>query len=324
VAIRYHNTSAFTLNLPLVRAFVASKCQSRRSLDFFFQTEHNLVLPGGRDLTPADQIGVVPSIFGDDELYRVRIFRRRMYYSSDVIVEYNRPNIKNIELSGALPPEIRKKIVYAPSIPFAYDNGTSRALPLITNVISESEPRRAAMLDRLRDTFAEFRNVQGIYDPRGLRDLYSSTKVLVNFHQTLHHHSIEEFRVLPALSRGCLVISEDVPLCEEIPYHEYVLWCRYDEIPAYADEVLRNYDRYFAMIHGEGSTLRAALDEMKREFGRSLAAVLADDELFGAAAVAKRRVLRGIDTFRSTKSFALIPAVRRRARKAMTWRASPT
>ena len=42
-----------------------------------------------------------------------------------------------------------------------------------------------------------------------LRALLDSTQILINVHTTAHHHTLEEYRVLPALLRGCVVVSED-------------------------------------------------------------------------------------------------------------------
>ena len=271
------------MNFPVVKAYFDMHVIRSKDLGIFFQDEHNLVLPGGRSLSVDDPLGTVASIFNPAEKYHVRIVNKSLYFSSDVVIEYNRPNIENIKSSGVLPAEISRKIVYAPAIPFDYFNQRARDLPLISNFINEAEIRRASLMEKLLKVCPDYRNIQGIYNPPGVRDLYSSAKVIINPHQTWHHHSIEEFRVLPALSRGCIVISEDVPLRRHIPYHDYIVWCNYEEIPDVTADVLNHYDHYFEKIHGDSSGLASLLAAMKNEFEESLTSLLADRSKVGLA-----------------------------------------
>jgi hypothetical protein len=280
------------MNAPLVKAYFEKSLQQPSDLCVFFQDEHNLVLPGGRSLNASDPIGTIESIFNPAEKYHVRVVNKSLYYSSDVVIEYNQPNIENIKSSGIFPAEITNKIVYAPSIPFDYCNQRTRDLPVLTNFINEAESRRALLIDRLRKVCSGYQNVQGVYDLDGIRNLYLSAKVIVNPHQTLHHHSIEEFRVLPALSCGCIVVSEDVPLRTHIPYHDYIIWCSYEDIADVTIDVINRYDDYFERIHGESSGLASLLTSMKTEFEESMTSLLADTEYFSLAARLKRNALR--------------------------------
>ena len=78
---------------------------------------------------------------------------------------------------------------------------------------------------------------------------------MVNVHQTNTHHSLEENRLLPALLRGVIIVSEEVPLVHTIPYHEYLIFCPYDDIAEVAEHVHRNYEFFFERIHGPRSRL---------------------------------------------------------------------
>jgi hypothetical protein len=262
------------MNLPLVMSHLLARDAMYLDRTLYMQKEHNLVLPDGRNVPRQTPKGVVSSMFDPQENYLVRVVGRGEYETSDIIVEYNTPNIINLKSSGLFSEHVIGKIVYGPSIPFDYSNSRDRGIDVLTNFINTAEPRRAALMEKLVARFAGYRNVQGIYDLPGLELLYSNVKILVNPHQTWHHHSIEEFRVLPALSRGCIVISEDVPLREHIPYHNYVLWCPYEEIPGTIDNVLGNYDRFFERIHGHGG-LPALLESMKSQFQASMDSALA-------------------------------------------------
>jgi hypothetical protein len=271
--MRFANAHALLMNLPLVVDHVQRSGMMARAGLIYMQDEHNLVLREGRNVAGDAPTGVVRSIFDPEETYVVRVVGAEHYAAADVIVEYNMPNVENVRMSGCFPEAIVSKIVYAPSIPFAYSNERERGVDVLTNFVDESQPRRSAMMGLLKDRIPGYRNVRGVFKLPALRSLYSSAKILVNAHQTWHHHSIEEFRVLPALSRGCVVISEDVPLRERIPYHEAVIWCRYEEIPEVTAEVLSDYDAVFERIHGR-SGLREVLRSMRQTFRNEMDAVM--------------------------------------------------
>jgi len=268
------NDHHFVMNRPLVQAYLESRGAMDLDASIYFQDEHTLVLPGGRGMTDDARPGVVPSMFDPRERYLVRVTRAAVCRSSDVVVEYNVPNIVHLTSSGFFEADVLRKIVYAPSLPFAYACPRARPIDVLTNFVREHEPRRADIAQKLRARFPGYQNVQGVYALDGIRDLYAGARIVVNSHQTWHHHSIEEFRVLPALSQGCIVVSEDVPLREHIPYHPFVIWCRYEEIPDRVEDVLRHYDRYVDEVHGDGR-LASLLSAMRAEFESAMDRVLA-------------------------------------------------
>ncbi len=50
--------------------------------------------------------------------------------------------------------------------------------------------------------------------------LYGSKAILINVHQTSHHHTLEELRLLPALLRSMAIVSEETPLFKHVPYSD--------------------------------------------------------------------------------------------------------
>jgi hypothetical protein len=317
--VKYNNVTMFTMNISVVHDYFLTHPPKYPGLTVFLQHEHNLYLsgPGVWGLRKDDPVGAVESILDPAEKYRVKIFNKPRYYFSDVVIEYCKPNIENIVRSAALPPEVIKKIIYAPSLPFAYSNAGDRPLPLMTNFNDNSwDTRRSRLSAQLLERCPEYRNVQGVYDPYELQDLYSSAKVVVNAHQEWFRHSIEEFRVLPALSRGCVVISEDVPLRDCIPYHEYIIWAAFEDLADVTSEVMQHYDEYFEKIHGKHSRLPILLQEMKNEFADSLTRLLDDQEYFSLAARTKRRLVGVASKVRSTISY--------RTRRYFRWGQEPT
>lgn len=274
--MQYVNAHNLMTNLPVVQSYFAKRGEPRSNMRIFLQDEHNLVLPGGRGVPPSCPQGVVPSMFGGEKEYFVRVGQERKFRRADVVLEYNVPNIVNIKSSGRFSDAICDRIVYCPSIPFDYSNDGGRSIDVLTNIINTEEPRRATLIEKLK-AFQGYRNVQGIYDLPSLRSLYQSAKIVVNSHQTWHHHSIEEFRILPALSQGCLIVSEDVPLRTHIPYYEYVIWCGYEDIPEVVADTLQNYDHIFDRMHGPDSGFQPLLQTMLTEFEQSMDRVIAVD-----------------------------------------------
>jgi hypothetical protein len=126
------------------------------------------------------------------------------------------------------------------------------------------EPRRAALLTRARRRGLDLRHVDGIFDTASLERLYRSSRALLNVHQTADHHTAEELRILPALRSGMIVISEDVPLREELPYHAFVIWAAYEDLLDAAAAVLANYEAEHARLFDDGR-LAQVLARMERD-----------------------------------------------------------
>ena len=210
------------------------------------QVEHTLVKQGGR--------GVNNILFGttmteEGDPYLVRLDNFDYFNNLDFVIEYSKPNINHIRTSGLFDDYLNKLVYVAPLI---YDlnfsrSGRSDTITLFTD--NPSERRRF-----------EYKNISNCYG-NSLVKQYDKTKILVNVHQTDHHHTFEELRVLPALLRGVLIVSEDVPRKQDIPYREYIIWSSYDKIIDKVAEVQSNYDYYHEKIFN--SLLKRLLKKMK-------------------------------------------------------------
>ena len=107
-------------------------------------------------------------------------------------------------------------------------------------------------------------NINNCFGDEALMDLYRKTKIIINIHQTDHHDTFEELRVLPALLCGIIVICENSPLKEFVPYNKFVIWADYDNIVNTVDEVSKNYDYYHKTIF-ENDTILSTLEEIKND-----------------------------------------------------------
>ncbi len=240
--------------------YKAKFLNKHRTYKIDIQYEHTLVKGGGRD----SKKSITGKIEADDgSLYLVRITNYKYYFLLDFIIDYSLPNIINIQQSGQFKSYVQKCFYVAPLLyPFKRDSlNRSRKNHIITTFTKEKEPRRKLLIDSLREAKLEHANVTNCFSHQEIFNLYSDAKILINIHQTQHHHTFEELRVLPALLCGCIVISEDVPLKEYIAYSKFIIWCNYDSIISKAKEVSENYERYFNSIFIE-SDLSQVINEM--------------------------------------------------------------
>ena len=164
---------------------------------------------------------------------------------NDIIFDYSKPNIKNIEISG-LYPELLPKFQYiSPSIYKSVTTSTDQKTNIITLFLSET-PRRQTIITEL-SKLDNYINRNDCYD-KDLFDLLLQSKILINIHRSDDENTFEELRVLPALMNRVLVISEISPLTELIPYNPLIIWATYENIVEKTKEVLEHYDEYVNKI----------------------------------------------------------------------------
>jgi hypothetical protein len=112
-------------------------------------------------------------------------------------------------------------------------------------------------------------NINHSYSLESDLNLYKNTKILINVHATDYDLTFEELRCLPALLCGVLVISEDSPLKEFIPYKDFIIWAPIDGIIEKTKQVLNNYETYYNAIF-INSNIDAVFKEMKTRSTHSL------------------------------------------------------
>ncbi len=206
--------------------------------------EHTLVKKGGRDIAFGTPFG---EINDNNDKYLVRICNFNQISVSDIIIDYTNPNIYNVKSLPLYKSFSEKHIYISPSIYDTYFIKENRNITTLTTFINTSEPRRNALLQQINNYIAHT-NVHDCFEKNKLQDILKNTKILINIHQTPHHNSFEELRVLPALECGVIVISENSPLSETVPYHNSIIWTNYDNIVDTLKEVIQNYDYYYDKI----------------------------------------------------------------------------
>ena len=213
------------------------------TLKIDIQCEHTLVKKGGRGTESAIE-GKVPY---NNDIYLVRIDKLDYLTSLDIIIEYSLPNIENIKLSGFYDNYL-KKVIYISPLIYEINNLTiENRTKIITMFINQNESRRHQLIKKLLP-ITNYENINNCFSKEDLKKVYKETRILLNIRQTEHHDTFEELRVLPALLKGVIIISEDVPLRDKIPYNEFIIWCNYDEVLNTIKKVEDNYEYYWNSI----------------------------------------------------------------------------
>uniref|UniRef100_A0A6C0LSB5 Glycosyltransferase n=1 Tax=viral metagenome TaxID=1070528 RepID=A0A6C0LSB5_9ZZZZ len=224
---------------------------NEKGIRILYNYEHTLVRKDGRDTAGAFD-GAVPVLQKPDEIYLIRIVGLDQLKTANLIIEYSNPNIENIRSSfDATLIELAKKLIYiAPCLYMPSLTKGIRNNQVMTTFINDQEPRRKKLLYSLMMSKVSCTNVNNCFTKKKVQDLYLKTKILINIHQTEHHHTFEELRVLPALLNGTIVISELSPLSDLVPYAKCVVWVPYEKIVSTVKDVLARYDEVHKQIFG--------------------------------------------------------------------------
>lgn len=239
----------------------------------FINYEHNLVDPCVSWYPRI--IGKIPIINNQDENYLVRVEQLSQLVNADYYIEYSLPNIHNLNSCQELQ-QYMNKIIYIPPILCSYAPHSSERcnFDVITSFLiinPDGRPRRQILHDRLSSEFNDkYFNIPKVFGEDLYQNYYKKSKILVNVHQTDFHHTFEELRVLPALLNGMIIISEDSPLKETVPYYEFIIWVKYEDILTKTTEVLKNYEFYYEKIHGQSSNLKNIIKSMENQLTQDL------------------------------------------------------
>ena len=220
-------------------------------LRFDAQYEHTLVKPEGRSVNEKIY-GDTDFMYGEEGKYLVRIPDYDYYSNLDGTIEYSLPNMHNIATSEQTKDYLDTATYVAPIIYSDFD--FKPGIRIYTFALYSKNPseNRSRFMQETPDCNIEY--VHGAFSRESLARVYGLSKIMVNVHQTPHHHTFEELRCLPALSRGVIVVSEDVPLREKIPYHEHIVWAKRDELADKLRDVQNNYEDYHKQIFTDDLT----------------------------------------------------------------------
>jgi hypothetical protein len=192
-----------------------------KDINLDFQYEHTIVNDG--------KVG-----------YYCDVYRFTNLIQLQSVFEYSSTNLHNIKTS-----EYFKKnsdvFRYFPPLIYDISNSDNRFKNCLT--IHTSSLRRNNIHQQIEMDY--YHNVCGsrdVYCKNNMKSVMDKYKILINIHQTDKYCTLEELRVLPSLMTGILVISEESPYKEYIPYSKHIIWSPYDKIADTINNVLENYD----------------------------------------------------------------------------------
>lgn len=264
-----YTTNYYTYIISIINQIMDStKTKTKISLDFnnfhinniniHINLEHTLVKQGGRDV---DSNAELSEIKYNGIPYTIRITNKDSWKKSNIVIDYSMPNIINVSYSKHA--NIINKQVYIPPILYEFNPYSSkRYTNVLTTFINIYEPRRFMLIKSLRQHNVPHININNCFTLEDNLNLLKNTKIILNIHQTDHHDTFEELRCLPALLCGTIVISEDSPLKEHIPYKDYIIWTSYNDINTTIFEVLKNYEEYYNKLF-VNSNFKNLIDSMR-------------------------------------------------------------
>lgn len=214
-----------------------------------FQIEHTLVKPGGGDSAGAPVSAT--SLPHGDGCYLARLLHRPALAAADLVLDYSHANLVHLRAAGGFDDVLAHAAVVAPLLHETYFGRDRRDIACLTLFSDAGEGRRGRFLAAARTRGLPVRNLRRCFDSEALQARYRRTRVLVNVRRSDHHDTIEELRILPALQSGVIVVSEDGPLRDALPYARFIVWAPYDTLIEQVADVLRNYDAWQARLFGD-------------------------------------------------------------------------
>jgi len=248
----------YTSRCDLPPPFANSSVPTNISVLFHLQDEHTLTLQG-----PTSKI---PYIYDSRTFYGVHIPYRAIH-NNCIVIEYSQPNVEHVVRSG-FHEKIAKKLVYVP--PYFYSrlnkDNLNRSNILLTTFgdASAAGGRRINFLERMRAKGLQIENRNSLAYSQ-LMDVMDDTKILINMHQSHDRNTFEELRVLPAIMRKVVVISEISPLMEVIPYRDFVIWSTLDDMAQVINHTLVNYEQIYNRLHRNPSMFDKILEKMNQD-----------------------------------------------------------
>lgn len=221
---------------------------NNKTLKININYEHTLVKKGGRSVKDNTPFGNVNVINDSNNKYLVRIDNYDILNISDIIIDYSNANIYNVKSCPIYNSFSKKHIYISSSIYNPYFIKENRNITTLTTFINTNEDRRKKLLKNIHNQKIQHTNINNCFQENELQYILKKTKIIINIHQTPHHHTLEELRVLPALECGVIVISEQSPLLENIPFSDLIIWTNYDNIVQKTKEVINNYDFFYNKI----------------------------------------------------------------------------
>lgn len=214
-----------------------------KTINIGLQYEHTLVKKNGRGLNYVFESKTKTE---EGENYLIRIDQYPSLVEKDIIIDYSLSNLTHISTNPNLEVYLNK-CRYVPLLTYGLNLKSEGRTDIISNFSAWNE-RRSNFINKVKKNVNNFQNITDCFEKQNILNQFSKTKILVNVHQTDEHHTLEELRILPALTQGVIVISEKIPLIDTIPYNKHIIWSDYNNLENTILEVINNYNYYHGQI----------------------------------------------------------------------------
>jgi hypothetical protein len=170
-------------------------------------------------------------------------------YIRGVIQDVNRYKVPVIDYSSENISLLKKRLPNTQFIHFPFPPKPNASIPKSINLVSlQSSPHRR---DSIKTVGLPTTNFSGRWG--ATRDaLIKKHKILINIHYCPKNYNIfESIRCYNALGSRVIVVSEPTRVPEEILLKDYVIFCPVSEMRAKIDDILANYDDYYAKFFSD-------------------------------------------------------------------------
>jgi len=233
------------------------------TLLFYINEEHTIISKGA--IINNNKIHYNTKIIdynNPNELYMITIQNPESVNNSDIVINYSATNHINCKISMDFKDVYKKMVLIHPLIYPYYNKIENRNVNCLTTFLYPNRTqKRLDFLNKIRENGIIHVNINTCYSAEDFISLYRNTKILINIHQTYEYHSVEELRILPALMCGVIVICEEGPLKEYIPYHDYIVWTTNENMI----QTIRDVEQNYVSLHNKffsGSRLSNLLEIM--------------------------------------------------------------
>lgn len=254
------------INFPYLNIENDNIKNTNKTIIFVINVEHTLISKGANAYDNCYYTKIWNK--KDNDYYKIIIDDMNKLQKSDIIINYSVVNQTNVKISKYYK-DLYKKMVLIHPLLYPYNNEkTNRNIHCLTTFLHPyCTEKRKDFLKRIKDENINHVNINNCTCAEDFIKLYKNTKILVNIHQIYEHHTVEELRILPALMCGVIVICEEGPLREYIPYQDSIIWSTNENMMKTIRDVEEKYDELHRKIFSGNhlSNLLEIMNESNKE-----------------------------------------------------------
>jgi len=221
---------------------------NNKTILFYINEEHTIISKEAIGYNRFNYYTKILNHGNENEFYKMTIGNPEIIDQSNIVFNYSTVNHTNFKISMDFKEVYKKMVLIHPLLyPYYNERGNRNINCLTTFLYPESSQKRIQFLNKIRENGINHVNIKTCNGADDFITLYKNTKILINIRQTYGFHTIEELRILPALMCGVIVICEEGPLKDYIPYHDYIIWTTNENMI----QTIRNVEQNYESLHNK-------------------------------------------------------------------------